>query len=317
MPFNAMDLFKVGSSLGQAQAGPASYATENVMDVFKKKQELDYEMKKSYGLLNYKEGLERSRPSEVARTSLEIARTNRLTGSGRDVDAQKIGDAIISGDQPPDLQRLYGKAASIKSYLADKGFNLSKAQADWTSTSQFAKSLNGPQQLRLNQALNSVESSLPILQDISEHFKRTGWTPANNVELKLAMSGTDPTKRDIATKYITQMNVMKDELAQAFMSGGVPTDGAFKMADDILNPVYGVNQLDAGIQQLGLNLKVRRNAISNSSPSLVGGLSNPSSFVGKLGVGENQGNAFTQATRIGQKPDTKVSSKGFKYSITR
>jgi hypothetical protein len=182
-----------------------------------------------------------------------------------------IGDAIISGDQPPDLTRLYGKSAGVKKYLADQGFDLTKATNDWTATQTLAKALNGPQQLRLSQAISSVEESIPELLKVSREFERVGWVPANKAELKIALSGTDKNKKEAATRYITQIDLMKDELAQSFQGGGVPSQAAFKLADDILEPAYGVKQLEAGVKQLQSNLKIRRNAISNSTPNFMGG----------------------------------------------
>lgn len=199
-------------------------------------------------------------------------------------EVQAIGDAIISGEQPPELTRLYGKSAKVRAYLAQKGFNLTKAQTDWTSTQRFATSLNGPQQVRLNQALDSVEHSLPELRKLNEQFKRSNWTPANKAELALAITGTDPVRRDLATKYLGQINLMKDELGQAFMGGGVPTDKAFELADDILKPVYGAKQLDVSIDQLAINLRIRKNAITSATPALVGGNANASPAMGKFGV---------------------------------
>jgi hypothetical protein len=75
----------------------------------------------------------------------------------------------------------------------------------------------------------------------------------------------------LATKYISQINLMKDELAQGFMGGGVPSESAFKLADQILNPLYGKGQLDAAIDQLAVNLNIRKNAISQVQARTLGG----------------------------------------------
>jgi hypothetical protein len=203
-----------------------------------------------------------------------IKQTTLANKQAEPEEVKAIGDAIISGEQPPDMTRLYGKSAAIKAYLATKGFDLTKASTDWTSTQALAKTLNNPQQVRLTQALNSVQQSIPELQKISQDFQRVGWTPANKTELTLALTGTDPTKRDVATKYITQINLMKDELAQSFQGGGVPRDGAFKLADDILNPAYGVSQLESGLKQLQTNLDIRKRAISSTAVNFIGGDNN-------------------------------------------
>lgn len=180
-----------------------------------------------------------------------------------------IGDAIIKGDQPPDLSRLYGKAAGVRGYLARNGFDLKKATTDWNATQAFTKNLNSTQQVRLGQAISSVKSSIEPLRELSKEFDRASWRPATKAQVFAAMTGTDPTKRNIATKYVTQINLMKDELGQAFMSGGVPTDRAFKLADDILEPAYGVSQLDSGLKQLEYNLNIREKAISSMQPRLL------------------------------------------------
>jgi hypothetical protein len=182
-----------------------------------------------------------------------------------------IAEGIKSGNQPPDLKGLYRKGAAVKAALQKEGFDLTKAQTDWIGTQAYFKNVNSTQQVRLGQAIESVVSSIPEIKKLNDEFGRTGWTPTNWVQLKAALTGTDPTKRDVATKYVTQLNLMKDETAQAFMAGGVPTEQALKMTNEIFNPVYGSKQLTAALDQIAFNFNIRKNAILSMQPVLSGG----------------------------------------------
>lgn len=206
---------------------------------------------------------------EKGRTSFSITPiddTKIIKQQEMDTQVENIADGVIAGDIPPDLKGLYRYGGPVRAKLAEKGFDLTKATKEWNATQKYIMGINAPQQIRMRQALNSVSLSIPELRSLNEDFKRSGWTPANGAELKLALTGTDPVRRDAATKFIGQVNLMKDELAQAFMGGGVPTDRAFQLADDVLNPLYGEMQLNKAIDQLEFNLRVRDNAISSVEP---------------------------------------------------
>jgi len=203
-------------------------------------------------------------PDEKLRKELTVKKEFGGTRGTVDPDTvSEIADGVQSGITPPDLKGLYRYGGAVRGELAKRGFNLTKATKDWQATQKWVSGVNSTQQIRMRQALNSVSMSVPELRNLSDEFKRTGWTPANGIELKLALTGTDPSKRDMATKFISQVNLMKDELAQGFMGGGVPTDRAFALAEDILNPLYGKEQLDKALDQLEFNLNIRDNAITS------------------------------------------------------
>lgn len=64
---------------------------------------------------------------------------------------------------------------------------------------------------------------------------------------------------------------MRDNMAVAFMRGGVPTDQAFKLTDGILNPIYGGTRIDSALDQIDVNLSLRDKAIAELAPYTVGG----------------------------------------------
>jgi hypothetical protein len=196
-------------------------------------------------------------------------------GATPQADIEQITQDIQSGSTPPDLSQVssYRDRSRVTAQIGRSGLDLSKLQTDWKAMQTAVKSANSSQQLRMRQALSSVQGGVSSLRQLNDEFKRTGWTPANGAMLKLALTGTDPTKRDIATRYITQINAMRDELAQGFMGGGVPSETAFKLTNEILNPVYGSRQFSAAIDQLETNLGIRLNAVNSLQPLTAGEMS--------------------------------------------
>lgn len=183
---------------------------------------------------------------------------------------QGIGDAIISGQQPPDFKGNYGMTPYVKKYLADKGFDLTKAIQNWQGMQNLTKTMTNQQHARLYETFNSVEKQIPELSKLSNEFDRYNWRPANKVELMAAVNGFDKNKAQLAVKYIGQINVMRDELAQAFSGGYAPTESSFKLADSVLDPLYNAKQMDASLEQLQFNLNTRRSAITDTAVGTLG-----------------------------------------------
>jgi len=219
-------------------------------------------------------------------------------------DATDIAEAIKNGTQPPTLTGLgrTGLAGEVRAKLARDGVDYSKLSRDWVSTTALAKNLNSTQQLRMNQALNSVQTSIDPLRELSKEVERVGFVPANKMiigaklnGISLDTKGLNPDQVKVATKYVTQINLMRDELAQGFMGGGVPTETAFKLTDGILNPAYSKGQLSSALDQLEVNLNIRRNAISSTPALMVGGGNNQQS-TSSIAVGTKATNPKTKQT---------------------
>lgn len=237
------------------------------------------------------------------------------SGSVNPEDVASIGDSIISGQQPPDLRGMYGKQFAVKAYLAKQGYDLTKATRDWTATTQYVKSLNQPQQLRLNQALDSVSQGIEPLRQLSQQLDTVGFVPANKLIINSNLSGIqlnpkglNPDQVQIATKFVTQMNLMRDELAQGFSGGNSPTESAFRLADQVLNPFYGSKQLGASLDQVKFNLGVRLNAISNIGPRTVGGYVNQPNGGGGQQSGGNGGGNSQVLTATNPKTGQRIKS---------
>jgi len=75
-----------------------------------------------------------------------------------------------------------------------------------------------------------------------------------------------------ASKFITQINLLTDELGSAFMGGaGSITDKALDLAKSVLNSNYSHDQLESTIDQLKTNLNIRLNALTSQNIVSPGG----------------------------------------------
>lgn len=209
--------------------------------------------------------------SKVVNTPAAVINSNL-----KEKDASPIADAIISGQQPPDLTGMYGLAPKVRKAMAEKGFDLTKATTDWTATKAYVKNLNSTQQVRLNQALDSVNMGIEPLRQLSGEFERTNFQPANYLIQGAKLNGVsidankaknlNQSQMQVAAKYVTQLNLMRDELAQSFSGGYAPTEAGFKLADGVLNPLYGDTPLNASLDQVKFNLGIRKQAITGGRP---------------------------------------------------
>jgi hypothetical protein len=193
-------------------------------------------------------------------------------------DTQAIGDAIIAGLQPPPSSTSLRTAANkqLMAYLAKQGYDLKKATLDWTATQAFVKASNSQSQVRMKQAENSVEQSLPTLQDKVDKLVAdgavTGFKFVNKASIEAAANGAYGNEAAVdAQAVIGQLSLITDELGQTFMGGNSPTDAAFSLAKGVLASNFTPDQFKSQIDLIQQNLQYRKNSWSNVTPQGVGG----------------------------------------------
>lgn len=174
-----------------------------------------------------------------------------------------ITDAIISGQQPPTLQGMYGNTVHIRAALADKGYDLTKAQQDFNSTSRLLASMNGPQQLRLRQAVAFTKESLPQIEDLSKQWQAGQFPALNAANLELAKNGAfGQAAASLATRLDTQIKDMTSELGTVYKGGNSSTDESLKLAASNLNANWSAQTLMDSIKQIKQNLVYRENSFN-------------------------------------------------------
>jgi hypothetical protein len=198
------------------------------------------------------------------------ARTQALQGKADD-----IAEAIQSGDQPPVLTGLYGVSPLVRSKLAEDGFDLSKAQIQWDAAKKQVMSLNGPQQVRFVGLANSVVNTVDEVNDLAQQMQQGGIPLLNRVKLQAYIQTQGNSEQgQLATRYLTAVNTLKEEFANLANGGYAPTEPAWKLADQQINGNYGVKQLGAALTEAQRLIKYRLNAMPGMS-SVGPGAANP------------------------------------------
>jgi hypothetical protein len=177
---------------------------------------------------------------------------------------EDIADAIIRGDQPPTLNGLYRFGAPVRASLAQKGFNLAQAETDWKATQKHIATLNGQQQLRMQQAIDNAAHSLDIIDDLAAQWQAGRFPLLNRGRLAAAKAGAmNPQAQEIATRLDAQIADVTAELANVYMGGNSPTDHALGLAAKNLQAEWSLPQLKALIEQSRKNLQIRANSMKN------------------------------------------------------
>jgi hypothetical protein len=201
---------------------------------------------------------------DLARQRLALARQRVAQGTGTDTDAKAIAAAIVSGDQPPTLQGLYRYAAPVRAELSRQGYNLGNAQLDWSAAQQHFKTLNGAQQTRLRQAVDTATHSLDVIDTLAGQWHGGRFPILNRANLALAKNGAyGADVASTARQLDAQIADVTAELANAYMGGNSPTDHALQLAAKNLSSDWSEKTLKDMTALARTNLTIRQNAIRN------------------------------------------------------
>ncbi|HYE74517.1 MAG TPA: hypothetical protein VEF04_14355, partial [Blastocatellia bacterium] len=105
------------------------------------------------------------------------------------IRAREIADEIEAGRQPPILTRLGRLSPLVQAELGKRDYNLAQAQSEYNATQRFLSSLNGPQQLRLRQAVHTVSHSLELIEQLGEAWEGGNFPILNRARIAAAKSG--------------------------------------------------------------------------------------------------------------------------------
>lgn len=202
------------------------------------------------------------------RAQIDAMRSRQVTagGSGRD-DAKSIAQAIIDGDQPPDLKGLYRMNAPVRAELQRQGYNFTKANEEWQATTKFLSAANGPQQLKIRQSIDNVDHTLGTVQELVQEWKAGQLGILNKTRMALAVSGALGEKaQSTATRMQSAINDSVSEMAGVYMGGNSPTDHAMDLAKSNLNANWSEKTMIDAIAQTRKFIGYRKNAINSSGP---------------------------------------------------
>lgn len=218
---------------------------------------------------------------------LASAALNRLDQSKRSAravtsimtnnDAKDIADAIANGDQPPTLQGLYRNAGPVRAELARRGVPMAQMETDWKATQKYVGTLNGPQQVRLRQAITTASDSVDKIDQLYNEYHSivgdTGMKAFNKAGLATAKQ-LPGRAGAVATALDAQIADLTSELGNVYMGGNSPTDHSLSLAAKNLSSDWNKATFEEGLKQIHQNIKIRQNSITHSAPAGTSGESN-------------------------------------------
>jgi len=188
-----------------------------------------------------------------------------VTGGQAD-DVKQAVAAMKEGSVPPMLP---GRAS--KEYIATmaearrQGYDLAKAATDWTATQKHIATMNGAQQLRLNQAINSLPDMLDKVDALASQWKGGRFPVLNKANLALAKGGAYGSEvASVANQLDAQIADVTADLGNVYMGGNSPTDHALGLAGKSLSADWDEKVLHDMVKLAKTNVTIRSNSIKNT-----------------------------------------------------
>ncbi len=211
---------------------------------------------------------------EAQKARLAEASASGIAQSMRQEDAQSIADAVMQGDQPPTFTGMAreGLIGRIRAIFADKDFDFATAERDWKAIQRHMSTLNGPQQVRLRQAVDFTYHSLDIVENIFQEWKDTGLPNEFRAYNRAALEAAKqlPGQAGARAQALeAQINDLVSELAVVYRGGNASTDESLKLAAESLGANWNEATMERALKLLRKNLQVRQNSIRQTGPAAI------------------------------------------------
>jgi hypothetical protein len=148
--------------------------------------------------------------------------------------------------------------------LQQDGFNLAKAQLEYTRAQKQIASLNGPQMTRFVGLAGSVIKTMDEVRRVSQEMQLSGMTAWNRAKIETFIQtlGNTPNGK-LAARYIGAVNTLKEEFANLANGGYAPTEPAWTLANQQINGNYGVDELGSSLDEVERLINYRVQGIPN------------------------------------------------------
>jgi hypothetical protein len=135
----------------------------------------------------------------------------------------------------------------------------------------------------------SVENSIDRVRETAQQLKNSGIMPLNAAKLQWLrqFQGETPAGR-LATRYLTDINTIKEEFANVAQGGYAPHESVWKLANEQINANYGVNQLGDSLDEIQRLMRYRLQSIPNMEQMGPGSPNQYETGVGMPGGGGDQ-----------------------------
>lgn len=180
---------------------------------------------------------------------------------------KQTADGIENGTAPPDMHGLGKMRVPIQAELAKRGFNLSQANLDWQATQKHLSTLNSGGQERLNQAINFVSDTIPVIRHLYSEWQQqagaSGFKVLNRATLA-TMKQLPGQTGATAQALETQINDFVSELGTVYKGGGTSTDKSLGMAASNLSADWNPETFEKALQLSEKNIAIRKNSVATS-----------------------------------------------------
>ncbi len=178
-----------------------------------------------------------------------------------DDQAQAIADGIVNGDIPP-TKNLYRYTAPVLAKLSKSGFNLTKQTEDFTATQKRLAVMNGSKQISMVNAINQVDETLPLIEQLATEWQGGGFKPLNKLNLEAARQGAyGQEAQSLATRLTSAIADITSELGTVYKGGNASTDESLRLAAENLKADWSAQTLLDNVKQVRQQLAYRKNSM--------------------------------------------------------
>ena len=197
-----------------------------------------------------------------------------LTGLYNATDPQAIADQIRAGKMPPDIGQ-YGRPVqgAIASVLAKKGPNgeppmdLASAQREWKAQVNLNRTMNGSQQVRLDESIRSGLAMYDKVDAIAKQWDGMGLGPLSRANLAAARDGLKgKAAQSIANQLTGQIGQLTSDIATIEQGGLTPTNESRAVAEKSMNDWWGKGTILDMSAQGRYNMQIRHLARNTQEP---------------------------------------------------
>lgn len=193
----------------------------------------------------------------------------KSASASSDEDINSMVDGLKEGTIVPSL--LSKRAVDYNRIVARgqrAGLDLPKIQLEYEGAKRAVSSLNSPQQIRLKGYAIGVVNTIDEISTLADQLKQSGITPLNrlSLEAKMKLAGNTPAGQ-LATKYVTAVNTLKEEFANLAQGGYAPTESVWNLANKQINENFGVDQMKASLGEIKRLINFRLKAFDEVQAS--------------------------------------------------
>lgn len=190
----------------------------------------------------------------------------RVGGASGTGDVKETVAGMKDGTLPPLMPGRASKDyTAIMAEAHRQGYDLQGAVTDWNATQKHVATMNGAQQLRLNQAINSLPEMLDSVDALAAKWKGGRFPILNKANLAAAKGGAYGTDvASVANQLDAQIADVTADLGVVYMGGNSPTDHALGLAGKSLKGEWDEKVLHDMVTLAHKNVTIRSHSMKNT-----------------------------------------------------